>query len=178
MDTQRLSARSTRYINPYLGGVLLGLTMLVTILITGRELGASGAVTSAVVATSKVVSPAYTHANGYMNHYLVPGHSPLDAWLIFEVIGMFLGGLLSGIIFGRVRKPIIEHGPRISSRTRVIMAIIGGMLFGAGSRFGRGCTSGAALSGVSTFSFGGLIVMLCIFGTAYALAYFVKRLWI
>jgi len=178
MDTQQLNERSTRYINPYLGGVLLGLTMLVTILITGRELGASGAVTSAVVATSKAVSPAYTHGNAYMKHYLVPGHSPLDTWLVFEVLGMFLGGFLSGIIFGRVRKPIIEHGPRISSRTRVVMAIVGGMLFGAGSRFGRGCTSGAALSGASTFSFGGVIVLLCIFGAAYALAYFVRRLWI
>lgn len=178
MNTRRLQDSKPHYINPYLGGVLLGLTLLVTVLITGRELGASGAVTSAVVATSKAVTPAYTKANAYMNKRLVPGHSPLDAWLVYEVVGMFLGGLLSGVIFGRVKKPVIEHGPRISPRTRVIMAIIGGVLFGAGSRFGRGCTSGAALSGAGTFSFGGVIVMFCIFGAAYGLAYFVRRLWI
>ena len=178
MNTQRLQDTKPRYINPYLAGVLLGLTLLVTILITGRELGASGAVTSAVVTTSNTISHAYTESNAYMQNRLVPGHSPMNTWLVFEVLGMFLGGLLSGIIFGRVKKPVIEHGPRISSRTRLIMAVIGGILFGAGSRFGRGCTSGAALSGAGTFSFGGVIVMLCIFGGAYALAYFVRKLWI
>ena len=178
MNTQRLQDSKPNYINPYLGGLLLGLTLLVTILITGRELGASGAVTSAVVTTSNVISPSYTQNNAYMSHRLVPGHSPMSTWLVFEVLGMFLGGLLSGVIFGRVKKPVVEHGPRISARTRLIMAVIGGALFGAGSRFGRGCTSGAALSGAGTFSFGGVLVLISIFGAAYALAYFVRKLWI
>ena len=33
-----------KYINPYLGGVLLGLLVLITVYITGRGLGASGAI--------------------------------------------------------------------------------------------------------------------------------------
>jgi len=52
------------------------------------------------------------------------------------------------------------------------------MLFGIGSQFGRGCTSGAALSGSATFSFGGVVVMLVIFGAAYAFAWFFRKMWI
>jgi uncharacterized membrane protein YedE/YeeE len=58
------------------------------------------------------------------------------------------------------------------------LAIIGGALFGLGSQFGRGCTSGAALSGTSTFALGGVIVMFGIFGTGYIIAYFFRKLWI
>jgi len=56
--------------------------------------------------------------------------------------------------------------------------LIGGALFGIGSQFGRGCTSGAALSGTATFALGGVIVMFSIFGTGYAVAYLFRKLWI
>jgi len=37
------------------------------------------------------------------------------------------------------------------------------MLFGLGAQFGRGCTSGAALSGMAVLSSGGIITMAAIF---------------
>ncbi len=39
----------TKYMNPYLAGVLLGLLLIATIYITGRGLGASGAIKSYAV---------------------------------------------------------------------------------------------------------------------------------
>jgi uncharacterized membrane protein YedE/YeeE len=57
-------------------------------------------------------------------------------------------------------------------------AAVGGLLFGFGSQFARGCTSGAALSGAAVLSLGGFITMVTIFGTAYILAYFFRKLWI
>ena len=113
-----------------------------------------------------------------MNKLISDDHSPMYSWLVFESLGIFLGGLLSGVIFGRVRKFRIEHSPKITSKTRLIFALIGGALFGIGSQFGRGCTSGAALSGTATFALGGVIVMFSIFGTGYAIAYFFRKLWI
>jgi uncharacterized protein len=167
------------YINPYLGGVLLGLLVLFTVYITGRGPGASGAVTDAVEATANAVTPVKARENGYIGPSITnDGHTPLYSWLVFESVGMFFGGLLSGVIFGRVKKFHIEHGPKISSKTRIITALIGGALFGIGSRFGRGCTSGAALSGSSTFSLGGVIVMFAIFGTGYAVARLFRKLWV
>jgi hypothetical protein len=60
----------------------------------------------------------------------------------------------------------------------LVFALLGGIFFGFGSQFGRGCTSGSALSGMAVLSFGGIITMMGIFGGAYALAYFFRKNWI
>ena len=57
-------------------------------------------------------------------------------------------------------------------------AIIGGLLFGYGSQLGRGCTSGAALTGMGVLSVAGFVTMAAIFGTAFAFAYVVRKNWI
>jgi len=178
MSSEQTNIKEPKYINPYLGGVLLGLLVLVTVFITGRGLGASGAVKSAVVTTSNSIAPKATEANHYMGQFLSDDHSPMYTWLVFESLGVLLGGLFSGLIFGRVGKLRTDHGPKISSRKRLIIAVIGGALFVLGSQFGRGCTSGAALSGSATFALGGVIVMFGIFGTGYIIAYFFRKLWI
>jgi len=178
MNMHTLNNNRPHYLNPYFGGVLLGLLVLLTVFITGRGLGASGAVKSAVVTTAEVVNQDQAKANAYMGKFISDDISPMNNWLVFETFGLFLGGLLSGILFGRLKKPRVEHSPGISRKTRLIFALLGGALFGIGSQFGRGCTSGAALSGSATFSFGGVIVMLTIFGSAYVFAWFARKLWI
>lgn len=178
MNLEKDTIQQPKYINPYLGGVLLGLVVLATVFITGRGLGASGAVKSAVVTTSNTFAPKATEANHYMSQFISDDHSPMYTWLVFESLGLLLGGVLSGIVFGRIKKFRIDKGPRISNRKRLILALIGGALFGLGSQFGRGCTSGAALSGTATFALGGVIVMFAIFGTGYAVAYFFRKYWI
>ena len=178
MNKKEIAMNEPKYINPYLGGVLLGLLVILTVYITGRGLGASGAIKSTVVTTANVITPEKAGGNSYMKQFISDDHSPMYTWLVFESIGIFLGGLLSGVIFGRVKKFRTEHSPKITSRKRLIFALIGGMLFGIGSQFGRGCTSGAALSGTATFALGGVVVMFAIFGTGYAAAYFFRKLWI
>ena len=166
-----------KYLNPYFGGVLLGLVVFLTFYITGRGPGASGSVKSAVVAVEDFVAPSHVESNAYFSRFLSPDHSPLYTWLVFESVGVFFGGLLSGVVFGRVKKFRVEHNPKISKRTRNIAALVGGTLFGFGTQFGRGCTSGAALAGTASYSFGGLIVMLAIFAAGYAVAWFFRKLW-
>jgi hypothetical protein len=178
MNVNKTVSNQPKYINPYLGGVLLGLLVLTTVYITGRGLGASGAIKSTVVTTAEVFTPESARENAYMSRFISDDHSPMYTWLVFESIGIFFGGLLSGILFGRVKGFRIERGPGITNKKRLIVALIGGILFGIGSQFGRGCTSGAALSGSATFAFGGVVVMLMIFGTGYAMAYFFRKLWI
>ena len=58
------------------------------------------------------------------------------------------------------------------------MSFLGGMIFLYGARMARGCTSGQALSGGATLAAGSWVVMLSIFLGAYALAYFVRKLWL
>ncbi len=167
-----------KYMNPYLAGFLLGLILLATIYITGRGLGASGAIKSAYTAMTESLFPSYTENAKYYQDYSAehPGN-PLKNWLVFEVIGVVIGAFVSGLISNRLKFKL-EHSPKIKVRTRVIGALIGGLLFGYGAQLGRGCTSGAALSGMAVLSAGGIITMLAIFGGAYAFAYFFRKLWI
>lgn len=176
--------RSKKYLNPYIGGVLLGLVLLAANYVSGRGLGASGAVKSTVVATVKSVAPNhynngafYQEAEKKAEAYGHADKSPLNTWLVFEMLGVLVGGFLSGAFAGRLKFKV-EHSPRITSKRRLIFALIGGILFGFGAQLGRGCTSGSALSGMAVLSVGGFVSMASIFGTAFALAYFVRKNWI
>lgn len=169
---------NTKYMNPYLAGFLLGLVLLMTIYVTGRGLGASGAVKSCVVATVNTVAEGHTKdAKFYKEYSEEHPDNPLKSWLVFEVVGVIIGAFVSGLISDRLAFKL-EKGPKTTSRMRIIMAFTGGALFGLGAQFGRGCTSGAALSGMAVLSSGGFITMLAIFGSAFAFAYFVRKLWI
>jgi uncharacterized membrane protein YedE/YeeE len=166
------------YMNPYLAGFLLGLTLLITIYITGRGLGASGAVKSLVVSGVQQVAPVHTEKVAYYKDYVASHpHGPMSDWLIFEVLGVIIGAFFSGIISNRIGFKF-EKGPLTTNAVRVIGAVIGGFLFGFGSQLGRGCTSGSALSGMGVMSFGGIVTMMAIFGGAYALAWFFRKLWL
>lgn len=166
------------YMNPYLAGFLLGLVLLTTIYITGRGLGASGAVKSAAVATVETIAPQHAQNTAFYQNY--DKENPQGPWknfLVFEIVGVLVGAFFSGIIANRVGLKL-EKGPGVTNTIRIVAAIFGGALFGFGSQLGRGCTSGSALSGMAVLSLGGIITMLSIFGAAYALAYFFRKLWL
>ncbi len=168
----------TKYMNPYLAGLLLGLLLIATIYITGRGLGASGALKSMTVATVETLAPSHTESVKFYKEYSGEhSGSPLMNWLVFEMVGVVIGAFISGLISNRLVFKL-EKGPRITTRIRVIGAIIGGMMWGFGSQLGRGCTSGAALSGMAVMSTGGIITMFAIFGGAYGFAYFFRKFWI
>jgi len=168
-----------KYMNPYLAGVLLGLLLLLTIYITGRGLGASGAIKSFTVAAVESVAPFHTANTKFYQEYKNEHKesSPLKNWFVFEVIGVLIGAFLSGIYSNRLNFKL-EKGPQSTTNKRIIAAFIGGMLWGIGAQLGRGCTSGAALSGMAVMSTGGILTMFAIFGGAYAVAYFFRKLWI
>ncbi len=169
---------SSRYMNPYLAGFLLGMVLLATIFVTGRGLGASGALKSVVVAAVDGAAPAHAERSAFYSHYVGPGkESPLKAWLVFEVAGVLIGAFLSGLVSDRLML-VTEAGPGISSRARWLFAAAGGALFGIGAQLARGCTSGAALSGMAVLSTAGFVTMLAIFGTGYLVAWFVRGLWL
>jgi len=166
-----------KYMNPYLGGVLLGLVLVAAFWVSGRGLGASGAAKSAVVAGVQTVAPNHTENTAFYQEYLGAHPNPLKEWLVFQMLGVIVGGFLSGAIAGRL-KFTVEKSPKITNKTRLIFAVLGGVFFGFGSQLGRGCTSGSALTGMAVLSVGGFVTMAAIFGTAFALAYFARKLWI
>ncbi len=163
--------------NPYLGGVLLGLVLIVAFWVSGRGLGASGASKSAIVSGVKTFAPGHAAKSIYYSDYLESHPNPLKSWLVFQMMGVVVGGFLSGALAKRLKFKV-EKGPRVTNKTRIVFAVLGGIFFGLGSQLGRGCTSGSALTGMSVLSLSGFLSMAAIFGTAFALAYFARKLWI
>jgi uncharacterized protein len=165
------------YSNPYVAGFGLGLVLLSAFVVMGRGLGASGAFSSLIAAAANAVAPQHTAANEFYAEYLGDGsRSPLLDWLVFEVIGVFAGGLISGALAGRIAKSV-ERGPSISKRRRLIFAFVGGALMGIGAKFARGCTSGQALTGGALLNVGSWAFMMMVFAGAYATAWFLRRQW-
>ena len=164
------------YTNPYLAGFGLGLVLLSAFVIMGRGLGASGAFASAAAATVATVAPKNASANDYFARYLTASGSPRIDWLVVELIGVVIGGFVSALLAGRLRRSI-EKGPRISGSARLRLAFIGGGVMGAGALLARGCTSGQALTGGALLSVGSWIFIGAAFAAAYAAAPLLKRAW-
>jgi uncharacterized membrane protein YedE/YeeE len=166
-----------KYINPYLAGTLLGLVLLSAMYVSGRGLGASGGIKYCVVSIVGAIDKPHVEQSPYYGKYFENGERPLFNWLPFEVFGILAGGFISGAISGRL-KFTIEKSPKISGTRRLIFAFAGGMFFVFGAQLARGCTSGAALSGMAVMSVAGFVTMVAIFGSAYAFAWFFRKNWI
>ncbi|MBI5168449.1 MAG: YeeE/YedE family protein [Candidatus Eisenbacteria bacterium] len=163
--------------NPYVAGVGLGLVLLAAYVIMGRGLGASGAIGSFVSWLTGEIAPAHAEGNEFFRGYLEEGAGhPLKAWLVFEVLGVLVGGFLSGLLAGRVRATV-EKGPRATVNARLAWAFTGGALMGVGAKLARGCTSGQALSGGAMLNAGSWAFMMMVFAGAYALAAAMRRQW-
>ncbi len=171
------TARGQPYMNPYLAGVGIGLVLLLAFVIMGRGLGASGALSSLVATGMQAAAPEHAARNLPYAAYLGDGtRSPLKDWLVFEIIGVTLGGLVSALLARRFR-PSIDRGPRSTDRARLKYAFFGGTIMGVGAKFARGCTSGQALTGGALLSVGSWLFIFAAFAAAYAAAPLFRRQW-
>jgi uncharacterized membrane protein YedE/YeeE len=174
----RLTNRPTRdYINPYLGGFLLGIVLFSAFFITGNGLGASGGLNRILVFFEDLVAPEHIDQVAYLISMAGGSQNALDSWIVVLTVGAVLGGFASGWFNGRLKLET-NRGPHISRKARWLFAFIGGGFMGYGARMARGCTSGQALSGGAVLSVGSWAFMFAVFAGAYALAYFVRRLWL
>ncbi len=143
----------------------------------GRGLGASGAFTSVLAAGVNSVAPSHAQENGLYREYLnTPSGNPLKEWLVYEIMGVLVGGLISGYLSRRIKRTV-EKSSRMSISGRFVYAFAGGLLLGFGSKLARGCTSGQALTGGALMSVGSWVFMIAVFAGAYGAAYFFRREW-
>ena len=166
-----------RYANPYVIGVCLGLVLLFSFYAMGRGVGSSASFARIGTFAMGLVAPEHTETNAYFSKYFRGGRSPLMAWLVFLSLGAGLGALFSAFIANRI-KGEVARGPAMGVSARLWLALFGGILSGFAARLARGCTSGQALTGASELAFGSWIFMFCIFGGAYATAYFFRKEWL
>ena len=164
------------YADPYFTGVGLGLVLLAAFVIMGRGLGASGAFASVASGVATAVDSSAAAKNAYFSMYSGNGQTPWTAWLLFEIIGVAIGGFVSAWWTGRLRLTT-ERGPAVSGSIRLGAAFAGGAVMGLGAVLARGCTSGQALTGGAMLSAGSWTFMLAAFGSAFAVAPMARRLW-
>lgn len=167
---------SRPYINPYLAGALLGVVLFASFAATHSGLGASGAISRLDAAIEAGVAQDHVDRVGYLAAMAGGTRNALDHSSVLMLLGTFLGGAASAY-YNRRLKLEINKGERIGNGLRLVLAVVGGVLMGYGARFARGCTSGQALSGGAVLSAGSWMFMFAVFAGAYALAWFVRRLW-
>ena len=163
--------------NPYLVGTLLGIVLLLSMFLSGRGLGASGGLKYCVVSVVGAVDKSHADKSVFYSKYFEDGKKPLKNWLVLEIAGVLAGGFISGA-FSKRLKFKIEKSPKISNTRRLVFAFLGGLFFVYGAQLARGCTSGAALSGMAVLSVAGFVTMVSIFGSAYLFAWFFRKNWI
>ena len=168
--------KANPYWNPYVVGVGIGLLIILSFLVTGRGLGAVGAFNGLLASFVHAIAPDYALSNSSFATYVAGVDHPLKDWVVIEIAGVCIGGLLSGLASRRFKFEVIR-GPGISSASRLIFAFSGGLLMAYAAKFTRGCTSGLALSGGSVLSPGAWLFMISVFIGGYSVAWLMKKAW-
>ena len=164
-----------RFWNPYAAGVALGLVVLATYVTMGYGIGAASASFRAGVAAVNAVAPGHVQRVPALAS-TVGARGALDSWIVFEVLGVLIGGALGAWSAGRLGREVMR-GPTFGTGGRLALAMSGGVLMGFAAKLARGCTSGQALSGGALMSVGAWAFMLAVFVGGYGAAYFVRRQW-
>jgi uncharacterized membrane protein YedE/YeeE len=165
------------YINPYVGGVIIGLLIIAAYYFSGEGLGSSGGFRDIAIGAIDTVAPEYAQNNAFVAPHVGEGVSPTHTWLVYELLGVIFGAIISAAIFGRL-KFMIGKAPHITDKKRLYLAVIGGIIWGVGTQIGRGCTSGLVLSGIGVNSLSGYIGLVGIFGFGFIFAFIFKGIWI
>jgi uncharacterized membrane protein YedE/YeeE len=161
------------FTNPYTAGIFLGLTLLASFLILGAGLGASGGIARIGAFLEGLVFPSHVASTEYFGAW---GVSPLNYYLVFMLIGVFVGGLISAVLSRRISIGV-ERGASAPLHLRLFLAASGGILSGFASRLAGGCTSGQALTGSALLLSGSIVFLICVFAGGFAAAWLVRRQW-
>jgi uncharacterized membrane protein YedE/YeeE len=171
------SSEPRPYANPYVAGTLLGIVLFASFYVTGGGLGASAAMSRVQTGVLDLLAPGHVDRVAYFAEMAGGQRSPWLHYAVYMLVGTILGGFASGLLNRRVKLET-RKGPRISVQARWGFALLGGLIMGYGARMARGCTSGQALSGGALLSVGSWAFAMAIFASAYAVAWFFRRLWI
>lgn len=149
------------------------MVLLASFLTLGAGLGASGGLARLSAALEGALAPQHTLASAYFGPW---GPNYLSYYLVFMLVGTFLGGLISAIAAKRIHLTV-ERGGGFSAKHRLLYALAGGLLVGFASRLSQGCTSGQALTGGAMLLGGSLAFMVSLFASGYAVAIFFRGQW-
>ncbi len=157
----------------YIAGPLIGLTVPALLILGNKSFGISSSLSH--------ICAACFPANVSFFKY----DWKKEAWNLFFVLGIFIGGILAAMFLANPDPVAIN--PRLATElsqygivnysnavpTEVvnwnslftlkgfIMIVVGGFLIGFGTRYAGGCTSGHSIMGLSTLQWPSLVATCC-----------------
>ena len=159
--------------NPYLAGVCLGFILLGSFVILGAGLGASGGLARMSASMEMSLFKEHVLESEYFGQW---GASPLNYYLVYMLLGILLGAILSVSLYGKFHFTL-ERGSEAPIGLRTLLALGGGGVVGFASRLAGGCTSGQALTGAAQLMTGSFLFLICLFASGYAAAFLFRRQW-
>ena len=158
----------------YVSGPLIGLTVPLLLLLGNKGFGLSANLRHAcAIILPDPVKPALFRYNWRA-----------EKWNLMFALGMVLGGFVAGVVFANPEPtqlsaaavqslgalgvsvqpgmvpPVLEQ---LGSVKPLALLALSGLLVGFGTRYGGGCTSGHAISGLSTLQFPSLVATVSFF---------------
>ncbi|MGC9349224.1 MAG: YeeE/YedE thiosulfate transporter family protein [Anaerolineae bacterium] len=160
--------------SPYVVGAGIGVLSWLTFLISRKALGCSTSFARTAGMIERALRGKQVESKLYYRKY-----RPVIDWQWMLVLGMVIGSLASSLLSGSFDLQWVPSrwatafGSAVMPR--LIVALLGGVLIGFGSRWAGGCTSGHGISGTMqlavsswiasvSFFIGGIVTAYLLFG--------------
>lgn len=166
----------------YVAGPLIGLTVPVLLIIGNKSFGISSSLRHICAACLPANIPFFKY------------DWRKEAWNLFFVFGILLGGIIAARFLAN--PDAIQIAPRLSSELNhygitdqsglvpaqlfnwhallslkgFLMIVAGGFLVGFGTRYAGGCTSGHSIMGLSTLQWPSLVATCCFMAGGFIMA--------
>jgi uncharacterized membrane protein YedE/YeeE len=160
--------------SPYVVGIGIGILSWLTFLLSDKAIGCSTAFSRTSGMIERLVRGPKVLSKPYYRRF-----APRIDWEWMLVLGIMVGAFLSSQLSGQFRLRWLpdlwvgSFGETVTSR--VIVAFVGGILIGIGSRWAGGCTSGHGISGTLQLAISSWLAAICFFVGGIATATLVFR---
>ena len=160
--------------SPYAVGVGIGVLSWLTFLFSDKSIGCSTAFARISGMVERLFRGDKVLERQYFKEFV-----PKLTWDVMLVIGVVIGALASSLLSGTFE---LTWTPALWAATfgttywpRLIVAVVGGVLLGFGSRWAGGCTSGHGISGTLQLAVSGWLAAICFFIGGIATAMVIYR---
>ena len=159
----------------YVAGPLVGFYALAFLYFKGRLLGASSSYQAVLEALQGKGSPDDLKSLSSKVDLPVDPRDQAPRWRIWWLTGLFVGGFVAmaggGTGTGSIELPGLAAFFHMGTQGLLALLFFGGVLIGAGTRMSGGCTSGHAITGISSLQAPSIYATIVFFATGMALSF-------
>ena len=160
--------------SPYAAGIGIGVLSWLAFLLSDRAIGCS----TPFARTSGMIERLFRGEKTLQRPYFQK-YPPVISWDWMLVVGIFVGAFLSAQLSGTFQFTWVpDRWIETFGNTptlRLVVAFVGGILMGIGSRWAGGCTSGHGISGTLQLAISSWLSVIGFFAGGIATALLIYR---